>query len=205
MVLVDDHAVVRGGLGALLADDPELVVAGEASGSSDALPLIIKVKPDVVLLDLNLRHADGLELAKQIVREHAETKVAILSIEDDPSRIWSALRVGARGYFLKSDDVETILSGTKAVARGNVFYTAGVARSVLSLGPWNDGSIDGLTTKQQKLLQLIALGLANKQIAYELSVSLRTVESYRKQLKAKLGLKTSADFARFALEQGLLN
>ncbi len=203
IVLADDHAVLRAGLRLLLDARPDMQVVGEAADGADVLALTRDLRPDIVLLDLSMPRLGGLEVLPLLRQQIPESRVLILTMHDDESYLRQALAVGASGYVLKqAADVE-LLSALKAVAQGDLYVqpsmTRALLKDVLPKGDETTGaaqSWENLSEREKEVLRLVALGHTGKEIADQLSLSIKTVETYRERGMEKLGLRHRAALAR---------
>ena len=209
VLIVDDHAILRSGLRMLLGAQPDMDVVGEASDGAEAARLVEDLHPDVVLLDLAMPGMSGLEALRMIKRNTSTTRALILSQYDDESYLRRALEAGASGYVLKrAADVE-LLSAIRAVARGEVYLEPMLTRLVVNdlfqrgdVAP-NDRA-PTLSDREREVLQLVALGNTNQQIADRLVLSVKTVETYKARVMEKLGVRGRAALVRYAMEQKLI-
>lgn len=200
ILIVDDHPMVAEGIRALLETYDDLTVVGALSSARAALDRIGQLAPDVVLLDLNMPEMSGLA-ATEILREtHPDIAILILSMHDAPEYVATALRHGANGYCLKDQPTEEIRRAIDMVVSGERYLCPGAETA---LEPTTDGS-EPLTSREQTILLLLAQGRSNKQVAAELDISVRTVETHRKNLKRKLGISSTAGLTRYAMEHGVL-
>lgn len=211
IVIVDDHAVLRAGLRLLLDAEPDMMVVGEAGDGTEALARIRDLAPDIALLDLTMPGMAGLDVLRQIRQSCAHTRVLILTMHDDESYLREALSAGCSGYVLKrAADIE-LLSAIRAVHRGGTYLHAAHTRVLFeqrtnrTIGRTRARPEAHLSSREQQVLQLIALGHTNQQAADKLYLSVKTVETYRARLMAKLGLHHRADLVRYALERQMLN
>jgi DNA-binding NarL/FixJ family response regulator len=202
---VDDHDVVRRGLEFLLNAQPDLEVCGEAEDVASALTEIDRRKPDLVLLDISLKECDGLEGLQKIRERHPDLRILVLSMYDESIYAERALRAGANGYVRKLDVAQTIMGAIRAVLAGEVYVNQTVASGLLHRISGGKGSsftspMDRLTDRELQVLRHIGRGLSNREIADELFISAKTVESHREHIKQKLGLASSGDLLRYAIE-----
>ena len=201
VVLVDDHAVVRRGLSGLLSSTEDLLVVGTAADGAEALPLIRELRPDVVLMDLQMPGVDGVEATRTIVEEQLGTQVLVLTSFSDSDRIIAALDAGAVGYLLKDADPDDVLQGIRAVSRGESPIHPKAARQLLGA---RAGSPQAqLTTRESEVLRLVREGLANKQIARRLDISERTVKAHLTSAFARIGVADRTQAALWAQRHGL--
>ncbi|KUM41545.1 response regulator [Pseudomonas sp. EpS/L25] len=198
IVLVDDHALVRAGVRALLGTIDRFTVVGEASGGEEALELLARLDPDILLVDIGLKDINGLELTALITERAPRARVLILSMYDNREYVSTSLRVGAAGYVLKDAPSEEIIAAVKALAVGGRFYSRAIAAR-LGEGGTSEGE---LTPRERQVLLLMAQGLNNKTMAQRLHLSVRTVETHRLSIRRKLDIQKPADLVRHAREYG---
>jgi two-component system, NarL family, response regulator NreC len=209
ILLADDHAVLRSGLAALLNARPDMTVVGEAADGAELLSLAAELRPDLILLDLSMPRLGGLEALPLLRQKAAESRILILTMHDDESYLRQALKAGASGYVLKkAADVE-LITAIQAVMRGDVYVHPAMTRALLPDMPPDPQATAGncwqaLSDREQDVLRLVALGHTSREIADQLSLSIKTVETYRARGMEKLGLTSRAALVRFALAQGLL-
>ncbi len=211
ILLADDHAVLRTGLRLLLSSQDGFSVVGEASTGTETLSLAEKLQPDLILLDLSMPALGGLEALPVLRRLSPEARILILTMHDDPQYLRQALKNGAAGYVLKkAADIE-LLSAVRAVMRGEVYVHPALTRVLLEdVLPTPDsaavaGSWEALSEREQEVLRLVALGYTSAEIAEQLSLSAKTVETYRARGMEKLGLSNRAALVRFALNNGIIS
>lgn len=203
VVLADDHVVVRRGLRMLLDQAPDLTVAGEAGDADAALAAVLSEGADILVLDLNMPGRPPLDLLADIADSAPGVAVVVLTMERDPAFARRALELGARGYVLKEAVDDELVTAIREVGGGGTHVSATVA-SLLQGSPVEEGPPGGLTDREVEVLRLIALGHTNTEIAAELSLSVRTVESHRKHIQQKLGASSRPELVRYALEQNLI-
>jgi DNA-binding NarL/FixJ family response regulator len=208
VLLVDDHSVLRQGLGAMINEEPDLEVCGEADSVQGALRAAEEGRPDVALVDLSLRGGgDGLELIKEMRERHPEVLVLVLSMYDETVYAERALRAGARGYIMKVEAAEKVMTAIRQVLGGEVYVSPNVAANLLgrmagggrggaSAGP----SIERLSDRELQVLRCIGRGMSGREIAEELFISVKTVEAHREHIKQKLDLSGSSELLRYAIE-----
>jgi DNA-binding NarL/FixJ family response regulator len=207
VALCDDHAVVRSGLARIIADEPGLEVVGEAGTADEAVAIARAERPDVFVMDLGLPGTSGIEATRRVVEVSPDTKTLVLTVHDDVGYLRKAFDAGARGYLVKdAADVELVLA-IRQVAAGEEYVHPRLGAALLS--PSTAGRVAGpggeLSDRELDVLRLVALGNTNAQIAAELYVSVRTVETHRAHVQQKLGIKARADLVRYARERGLLD
>jgi two-component system response regulator NreC len=208
VALCDDHAVVRGGLRRILAEDADLEVVGEAATAEEAVTLATAEQPDVFVMDLGLPDVSGIEATRRIMAASPNTAVLVLTVHDDVAYLRKAFDAGARGYLVKdAADVELVLA-VHQVAAGEEYVHPRLGAALLSAGiagPRAAGPGGELSERELAVLRLVALGYTNADIAAELYVSVRTVESHRAHVQQKLGIKARAELVRYAREHALLD
>lgn len=210
IVLVDDHAVLRAGLTALLNAEPDMTVVGEAGDGAASLTIVAERQPDVVLLDINMPTMSGLEALGELRKVAPQSRVLILTMHDDQTYLRQALSQGAAGYVLKQAADAELLTAIRTVYHGGAFLHPSHAQALLSptpaatAGQATSDDLAHLSERELEVLKLIALGHANKEIAEMLFLSVKTVETYKTRIMEKLNLTSRAALVRFALKQGLL-
>jgi len=207
VLLVDDHALVRSGLHALLDTLPDVRVVGEAGSGRDALREIAAHAPDVVLMDVTMPDMNGLSATERVVREHPQVAVLIVSMHADPEFVSRALRAGARGYLLKDASHGELELAVRSVARGDTYLSPSAARSVVTEYVARPGTPDAtferLSPRQREVLQLIAEGHTTKEVAVRLGVSVKTAETHRALLMKRLEVHDVAGLVRYAIRLGV--
>jgi len=206
VLLVDDHAVVRSGLRSLFAAEDDFEVVGEAANAQDAVFETRALKPDVIVLDVVLPGENGIEVLPKLKKEAPETKVLVLSMQDDPRYVREAFAQGASGYVLKeAADAEVVDAVREIAAGGEYVHPALGARMVAAEAKARAAAAaDPLSDREREVLRLLALGHTNQEIAQQLYISVRTAETHRAHIMQKLGLSTRADLVRHAMANGLL-
>jgi two-component system response regulator NreC len=211
ILLADDHVVMRTGLRALLERQPNLEVVGESENGRETIALASALKPDLVVMDIGMPILNGIEATKTIVAENPATAVIILSMYADESYIMRALKAGARGYLLKDSAPADLISAIQAVSQSKSFFSPKVSRilaedyvRVLRQKGAVD-SYDLLTSREQEILQLLAEGKVNKEVAAALNISPYTVETHRKHILEKLNLHNPAELILYAVRKGIIS
>jgi len=211
VVLADDHTVVRQGLRALLAAEGDIEVVGEAENGRQAIQLVKKLLPDVAVIDIAMPVLNGLEATRQITRSVPSTKVLILSSYSDDEYVQQLTEAGAAGYLVKQTAANELLKAIREAQRGNAYFSPAIAkrlrdqcREAFVSGQPGRRRSDYLTTREAEVLQLIAEGRANKQIAAELCISIKTVEKHRQQVMNKLNIHDVAGLTRHAISKGII-
>jgi DNA-binding NarL/FixJ family response regulator len=208
ILLVDDHAVVRQGLRVLLEAEGDFAVVGEADNGREAVLLAKKTTPDVVLMDLAMPGMNGLEATRQILKQVPSAKVLVLTSYGEDDNVSQLLEAGATGYLVKQTAAADLLKAIRQVKDGKAFFSPGIARRLQQQGATNGAAAlplrhtSKLTSREAEVLQLVAEGLANKQIAAELSISIKTVEKHRQQAMNKLNIHGVAGLTRYAISKG---
>jgi len=209
--VADDHGVLRGSLRTFLDAQPDMEVIGEAESGSSAVAGILKTEPDVVLMDLSMPDGGGLEAIAAVKRVRPKTRFLVLTAQDEPGYVRAAANAGALGFIVKMAAHTELLSAIRAVAQGRTFVdTSTPAASSYhpadSLAPHRDGRAiaNELTAREREVLCRVAEGYTNGQIAGQLKIGLKSVETYRARVMAKLGVDDRAALVRFALESGVL-
>jgi len=210
ILLADDHAVLRSGLRLLLTSQNEFEVVGEASSGMETLTLAEQLQPDLILLDLSMPALGGLEAMPVLRKLVPSARILILTMHDDPQYLRQALKNGASGYVLKKAADAELLSAMRAVLRGEVYVHPSMTRVLLEdLLPKAQMTISNnawgsLSEREQEVLKMVALGHTSAEIAEQLNLSAKTVETYRARGMEKLGLRTRAALVKFALQEGLI-
>jgi two-component system response regulator NreC len=201
IVLADDHSLVRSALRMLLEAEPDLEVVAEAGNASDAVRYCLGHKPDVVVVDLNMPGGPVLEAIPSLREASPDTRVVVLTVDDDPASIREAMRAGALGYVLKSAAGAGLVQAIRMVAEGETYLEPQLGARLAaepSRLPYE------LSERELEIVRLIALGHTNREIADQLYLSIRTVESHRAYVRRKLGLRTRSELVLYALERGML-
>ena len=200
VLLVDDHPLVTEGIGACLETWDNITIAGTASNGRESIEAACQIKPDVILMDINLPDMTGLQATRHIRARQPHSKIIILSMPDNREYVLSAIEEGACGYLLKDVSSSEVATAIETVHRGGNYFSTDVAKALT--GP-KQHSV--LTKRETGVLALLAKGSTNKMIGRELGISERTVETHRKNIKRKLGISTTAGLTRYAMENGLTN
>ena len=205
-VVVDDHAVVRSGIKLLLEREEDIEVVGEAGNAKDAIFRARALKPNVMLLDVVMSGESGIEVLPKLLKESPETKVLVLSMQDDPNYVREAFAAGAAGYVLKEAADEEVVSAVREIAAGGHYvHPALGARMVAAEAEARAAAeADPLSDREREVLRMLALGHTNQEIAKMLYISVRTAETHRAHIMQKLRLSTRAELVRYALSHGLL-
>lgn len=210
VLLADDHAVLRSGLRLLLTSTNEYEVVGEATSGVETLRLAEELQPDLILLDLSMPALGGLDALPTLRKLAPAARILILTMHDDPQYLRQALKGGASGYVLKKAADTELLSALRAVLRGEVYVHPSMTRALLedmlpeAQSASKQGLWSSLSEREQEVLKMVALGHTSAEIAEQLNLSAKTVETYRARGMEKLGLRTRAALVRFALQEGLI-
>jgi len=210
VLLVDDHTVVRQGLRALLQSEEDIEVLGEAENGRQAVMLARKTPPDVVVMDIAMPLLNGLEATRQILKIIPTARVLVLTSYGDDECVEQMMQVGASGYLIKQTAANDLLKAIREVQRGNAFFSPAIAkrlrdqcREAFTSGQAPRKASE-LTSREAEVLQLIAEGFSNKQIAAELCISIKTVEKHRQQVMNKLNIHDVAGLTRYAISKGMV-
>ena len=209
IVLADDHPIVHEGMRALLAGDPHFCVVGEANDGLDALRLIEKLQPDVLLVDLAMPNLSGLEVTRQVRKRFPHVKVIVLSMHANEAYVLEALSSGAAGYILKESSFNEVIKGIREVTSGRRFLSLSLSQQAIDVylekaktGPLDP--YDTLTVREREILQMTAEAQSSAEVGRRLFISPRTVEIHRQNAMRKLGLRNQSELVRYALKKGIL-
>lgn len=210
VLLADDHTLVRAGLRALIETLPDVTTVLEASDGREALDVVAAHRPDVVLMDIAMPRLNGLEAAALVAREHPGSRIIVLSMHGTEAHVLQALRAGAAGYLLKDAAAVELPLAIRAVQRGEIYISSAVSRVVVSgylagaAGETPGGALDALSARQREILQMIAEGQSTKEIAFALKLSVKTVETHRRQVMERLQIFDVPGLVRFAIRHHLV-
>jgi len=210
ILLADDHVIVRDGLRSLLERQPDMIIVGEAEDGRETVRLAEEHNPDVIVMDIAMPNMNGIEATRRIVESNPATGVVILSMHQDESYVLRSLKAGARGYLLKDSIRGDVIEAIRAAAQGRSFLTKKVSkllqedyvRQMERMGV--EDSYDLLTAREREILQLIAEGRTNKEVASDLTISLTTVETHRTHILQKLGLHSVPELILYAVRKGII-
>lgn len=209
-MVADDHAILRTGLRMLINAQPDMEVVGEAEDGIEAVQAVQKVNPDVVILDVTMPRSGGLDAIKHIAARNRSTRVLLLTMHEEPAYLRTALAAGASGYVLKKSVDADLLSAIRAVSKGRTYVDSELAE-ILVRDAFSKDDIAGsaansvLSDRELQVLKLVAEGFSSREIAEQIYISTKTVETYRARFAEKLGLKSRAQIVRYALNLGLLS
>jgi DNA-binding NarL/FixJ family response regulator len=209
VLLVDDHAILREGIKALLEKQDDIEVVAEAADGREAIPKAVQFRPDVVVLDISMPTMDGLESTRQMKRENPDIKVLVLTMHDNEEYFFQLLRAGASGYVTKKSVSRELVSAIEAVYRGESFFCPSMAKFLLSDFLRLDKAVENasqeeLTPREREIVKLIAEGYTNQQIADLLHRSVKTIESHRSNILRKLGIHDSIELVKYAVRKKLI-
>jgi DNA-binding NarL/FixJ family response regulator len=211
VLLADDHTVVREGLRAMLEAEGDIEIIGEAETGRQAVDLTRKLRPDVVVMDIAMPILNGLEATRQIRKAVPEAKVLILSAHSDDAYIEQVTSLGGRGYLLKQTSARFLAEAIREVHKGNTYFSPSIARHLKNQyektsqpGELHKREAANLTSREMEVLQLISEGQANKQVASELGISVKTVEKHRQRVMEKLNIHDTASLTRYAISAGII-
>lgn len=211
ILLADDHTVMRAGLRLLLERQPDLVVVGEAEDGRRTVELVETESPDVVVMDIAMPGLNGIEATRQIAGKRPEVSVVILSMHSDESYVMRALKAGAKAYLLKDSAESDLIRAVRAVREGKSFFSPAISKMLLEdyvrqiEQRGEEDSYELLTTREREILQLLAEGKSNKDVANLLNLSIYTVETHRSHILQKLGLHTVPDLVLYAVRKGIIS
>ena len=207
LLIVDDHGVLRAGLRALLSSEKDMQVVGEAATAGEAILKVMELKPDVILMDISLSGESGIEITKILTARDRNLSILILTIHEDETLLRAAIQNGAAGYILKRAVESELIDAIRAVANGHMYIHPTMTRSLLETISENEETDESiiLTSREVEVLKLIVQGNTNRQIAELLSLSVRTIESHRANIMAKLNLRSRVELVRYAAAHGLLD
>ncbi len=209
VLIVDDHAMVRKGLRLLLEAQSDMQVLGEAGSVQEAIEAARRLQPSIITLDLSMPGPSGVASVERLHAAVPDARVIVVTMHDDPAYVRTAIAMGASGYVNKSAADTELIAAIRAVSRGRVFIDVGDAATLESiLSPEGSAAgrspVESLSSREREVLQQVARGYTNQQIADEVGLSVKTIESYRARLMKKLGLKERSDLVRLAIELGLI-
>ena len=211
ILLADDHKLMRSGLRVLLEQQPDLVVIGEASDGREAVALANSLKPDVLVMDIGMPNLNGIEAAAQVTQVHPEIAIVMLSMHSDESYVLRALKAGAKGYLLKDSAESDLLRAVHAVGEGKSLFSPAVSKVLLDdyvrklKRSGTEDPYDLLTPREREVLQLVAEGRSNKDVAQLLNLSVYTVETHRSNIMEKLNLRGVPELILYAVRKGIIS
>jgi DNA-binding NarL/FixJ family response regulator len=205
ILVVDDHPIVRQGLALLINREPDLIVCGEAEDAMGAMHVLASAHPDILIVDISLNGPDGIDLLKNIRLSHPTLPVLILSMHDELIYAERALRAGANGYIMKQEATENVLVAARRILNGEIYVSTRIANQMLrhyitGSGTLRNSSIADLSDRELEVFRLIGEGHGTRQIAKELHLSIKTVESYQAHIKEKLSLRSARELMQRAIQ-----
>jgi len=208
ILLADDHTIILDGLCSLLEKNPNFKVVGRASNGTSAVRQAAGLSPDVVIMDVSMPGLNGIDATRTILAENPKTKVIALSMHKDGRYISAALKSGASGYLLKESAFEELIAAVRTVMKGQCYLSASIADAVIKdyirhLEKTESGVFSVLTPREREVLQALSEGLAMKEIASRLGVSIKTVETYRSKIMEKLDIHSVAELTKYAIREGI--
>ena len=209
VVIADDHAIVRAGLRSLIHDEIGLELVGEAAGGYEAIDLVQKNRPDVLVLDISMPDLDGISVTRKLKPDFPELHILILTLHEDEALVKEAIKAGASGYILKRAAETELISAIQVVLRGDMYIDPAMLRALFS-EPCADSTqqnlpVETLTPRETEILKLIVEGYTNRQISEQLTISIRTVEGHRGNISDKLGLHSRLELVRYARQHGIID
>ena len=211
LLVVDDHAVVRRGVRALLESQPGWEICGEATNGEEAVRKAAALKPDIVVLDISLPGLNGLEATSRILKESPESEVLILTMHHSEELAQQVIKAGARGYVLKSDADQSLIAAVDKLRQHQTFFTSRVAEFVLDSGLRGENTSHGvedpsrrMTSRERQIVQLVAEARSTKEVASQLGISVKTVEAHRTNVMRKLHLHSVSELVRYAIRNGMV-
>jgi len=205
VLIVDDHPIVRQGLAQLIEQERDLHVCGQAEDAHEAMQAIRTLKPDMVIVDISLKDTSGMELIKDLKVRHADLPILTLSMHDESMYAERSLRAGARGYIMKQEATEKVITAIRRVLAGEVYVSDTVATRMVSrlaagAGAASASPLESLSDRELEVFRLIGEGNGTRQVAEKLHLSVKTIETYRAHIKEKLGFKDANELFRAAIE-----
>ena len=201
--IVDDHPIMRQGLGRLISDEPDLTVVGEAEEATSALTGVVELKPDLVIVDISLPGKSGLDLIKEIRTAQKHVGILVHSMHDEGLYVERVLRAGAQGYIMKQEGARRVLEAIRKVLAGEFYVSQAMSGKILEIfsgrRPTSTDPVEALSDRQFEIFQMIGRGKGTRAIAEELKVSVKTVDAHRANIKDKLNLRTGNELVRYAV------
>jgi DNA-binding NarL/FixJ family response regulator len=211
ILLAEDHEIVRDGLQALIEIEKGIKIVGYAKTGREAVRLAAELKPDIVVMDIAMPHLNGLEATSQILKAAPNMKIIILSAHSDDEYVEQTIKIGVKGYLIKQTSAQGLFKAIREVQKGNTFFSPSIAKRInerhqrsLETGTLFKKKTSNLSSREREVLQLIAEGYANKQVAAELNISIKTVEKHRQHLMEKLNIHDIAGLTRYAISTGII-
>jgi DNA-binding NarL/FixJ family response regulator len=208
ILLADDHRLFRDGLRTLLDKQADMEVIGETSDGPQTVTAVLEKKPQIVLMDISMPNLNGIDATRKIVAENTAVRIIILSMHSDQKFVIEALKAGATGYILKDCAVDELTTAIRTVSTGQIYLARAIEDAVIKdylklVVNKPDSAFSALSSREREVLQLLARGLSTKETASELNISIKTVETHRKQIMDKLGIHSIAQLTKYAIREGL--
>jgi DNA-binding NarL/FixJ family response regulator len=205
ILIVDDHPILRRGMGTMISNQPDFEICAEADNAQSGLQAMREHTPDIALVDITLPGTDGLELIKLMLAERPKLKILVVSMHDESLYALRSLRAGAKGYLMKSEALEQIVTALRKLLAGDIYVTPRfserlVFKAIQSLDGGMGSPVDRLSDRELEVLRLLGKGLGTRDIARTLHLSVKTIETHRAHIKEKLGFKEAAEMIRFAID-----
>jgi two-component system response regulator NreC len=208
VLIADDHAIVRAGLRALIGAEAGMELVGEAAGGYEAIALVEKIRPEVLVLDISMPDLDGISVTRNIRPRFPDLRILVLTLHEDEALLKEAIKAGAAGYILKRAAETELISAIQAILRGDLYVDQAMVRALLGESrqapTLQSSSVETLTLREKEILKLIVEGYTNRQIGEHLVISIRTVEGHRANISDKLGLHSRVELVRYAREHGMI-
>jgi two-component system response regulator NreC len=208
VVIADDHAIVRAGLRALIHDEIGLELIGEAAGGYEAIELVERNQPEILVLDISMPDLDGISVTRKLKQNFPNLNILILTLHEDEAMLKEAIKAGASGYILKRAAESELISAIQVILRGDMYVDPSMLRSLLGepipASPQHSIRAETLTPRETEILKLIVDGFTNRQIGEHLNISIRTVEGHRANISDKLGLHSRLELVRYARQHGMI-
>jgi DNA-binding NarL/FixJ family response regulator len=211
VLVADDHAIVREGLGTMLSNQPDMTVVGLATNGREAIRMVDQYQPDVAVMDISMPELNGIEAIQQMLPRHPRMKVIVLSIHETKPYVYRALKVGAKGYLIKETAGLEVVEAVRAVYRGERYLSQRISDLLTSISSRNlEGSkevspLERLSPREREILQLVAEGKTSQEIGERLSISSKSVDTYRSRLMRKIGVEDVAGLVKFAIQHGVIS
>jgi DNA-binding NarL/FixJ family response regulator len=211
VLVADDHAIVREGLGTMLSNQPDMTVVGLATHGRDAIRMVDEYQPDVAIMDISMPELNGIDAISQMLPRHPSIKVIVLSIHETKPYVYRALKAGARGYLLKETAGLEVVDAVRAVYSGERYLSQRISDLVTDIsfhrleGSKEASPLEQLSPREREILQLVAEGKTSQEIGERLSISSKSVDTYRSRLMRKIGVKDLAGLVKFAIQHGVIS
>jgi DNA-binding NarL/FixJ family response regulator len=207
IILVDDHQMFRDGIKSVLSDESNIEIVGEVGNGKDLYKLLESTKPDIIIADISMPEISGIEVATYISENYADIKILILSMHSSEEFITKALNAGANGYLPKDTSMNELLEAIKTIHKGENYFNKDISNTILKsiINKSKEDKDKKLTNREKEIISLVVEGLTNKEIADQLSISIRTVDSHKNNIMQKLNLKSSVELVKYAIKNNLVH